>query len=155
MRREFPESPIVGVGAVVLDGDRILLVRRGQPPLEGEWSLPGGALELGETLAAGAAREVEEETGLQVQPIEVIEVLDRIVPDSEGRVRFHYVLVDFRCHVVGGSLRSGSDALAVMWATPEQLGAENLAVQPFTLRVIEKAMRRNADASAAPAEQAQ
>jgi 8-oxo-dGTP diphosphatase len=152
MRREFPESPIVGVGAVVIDGERILLVRRGQAPLAGEWSLPGGALELGETLAAAAAREVAEETGLLVQPLEVVEVLDHIVPDSEGRVRFHYVLVDFRCRVAGGALRSGSDALEVMWATREQL--DGLSVQPFTLRVIEKAMRRNSDASTAPAEQA-
>lgn len=145
----------MGVGAVVIDADRVLLVRRAQAPMQGEWSLPGGALELGEALAAAAAREVAEETGLEVLPLEVIDVLDHIVPDSEGRVRFHYVLVDFRCRVVAGALRSGSDALEVMWATAEQLRAGGLSLQPFTLRVIEKAMRRNSDAATLSREQAQ
>ena len=111
MRREFSEAPIVGVGAVVIDGTKVLLVRRGQEPLKGQWSLPGGALELGETLQQGVAREVLEETGLVVVPEGIVEVLDRIRQDPEtGRVRYHYVLVDFVCRVTGGSLVWASDA---------------------------------------------
>src|SRR5277367_7191930 len=92
VRREYPEAPIVGVGAVVIDGTKVLLVRRGQEPLKGEWSLPGGALELGETLQQGVVREVLEETGLIVVPGGIIEIFDRIVRDESGAVRFHYVL---------------------------------------------------------------
>ena len=105
MRREYPEAPIVGVGAVVIDGAKVLLVRRGQEPLKGEWSLPGGALELGETLQQGVVREVLEETGLEVVPAGIVEVFDRITRDeATGRIRYHYVLVDFVCRVAGGTL---------------------------------------------------
>ena len=138
MRREFPEAPIVGVGAVVIDQSRALLVRRGQEPLKGEWSLPGGALEVGETLQQGVVREVLEETGLVVAPLSIIELLDRIVPDTaSGRIRYHYVLIDFLCHVTGGTLLCGSDAEEARWATREELPLHGLA--PVTLRVIEKA----------------
>src|SRR6201996_9040981 len=96
VRREYPEAPIVGVGAVVIDGTKVLLVRRANEPLKGEWSLPGGALEVGETLQQGIVREVLEETGITVAPAGAVEILDRIVRDEEsGRVRYHYVLIDF------------------------------------------------------------
>jgi 8-oxo-dGTP diphosphatase len=135
MSREYPERPIAGVGAVVLDGDRVLLVQRGQAPLKGEWSLPGGALELGETLEEGIRREVLDETGLVVEPVTVVEVLDRISRDSEGRVQYHYVLVDFLCRVIGGNLACATDAADVRWT-----GADDLAgVAPFTVSVIRKA----------------
>jgi 8-oxo-dGTP diphosphatase len=143
VRREYPETPIVGVGAVVIDGTKVLLVRRGNEPLKGEWSLPGGAVELGETLQQGVVREVLEETGLVVVPAGIIEVLDRITQDeilqdgAPGQVRYHYVLIDFVCHVTGGALREGSDADEVRWVAREELGEYHLA--PITVRVIEKA----------------
>ena len=144
MRREYPEAPIVGVGAVVIDGTKVLLVRRGNEPLKGEWSLPGGAVELGETLQQGVVREVLEETGLVVAPAGIVEVLDRITQDevlqdgASGRVRYHFVLVDFVCRVTGGALREGSDADEVRWVAREELGEYHLA--PITMRVIEKAL---------------
>jgi len=142
VRREYPEAPIVGVGAVVIDGTKVLLVRRGNEPLKGEWSLPGGAVELGETLQQGVVREVLEETGLVVVPAGIVEVLDRITQDeilqdgASGRIRYHYVLIDFVCHVTGGGLREGSDADEVRWVAHEELGAYRLA--PLTVLVIEK-----------------
>ena len=144
MRREYPEAPIVGVGAVVIDGTKVLLVRRGNEPLKGEWSLPGGAVELGETLQQGVVREVLEETGLVVAPAGIVEVLDRITQDevlqdgASGRVRYHFVLVDFVCRVTGGALREGGDADEVRWGAREELGEYHLA--PITVRVIEKAL---------------
>ena len=140
MRREYPEAPIVGVGAVVLDQGRVLLVRRGQPPLQGEWSLPGGALELGETLQQGVVREILEETGLVVLPLGIVEILDRITLNEElDRVQYHYVLIDFACRVTGGTLSSGSDAEEARWVEPDALGEYRLA--PVTVRVIEKAFQ--------------
>ena len=141
MRREYPEAPIVGVGAVVIDGTKVLLVRRGQEPLKGEWSLPGGALELGETLQQGVVREVLEETGLIVVPGGIIEILDRIVPDeASGRVLYNYVLIDFVCHVSGGALCSASDAEEVRWVERNQL-QNGFRLAPVTMAVIEKAFR--------------
>jgi 8-oxo-dGTP diphosphatase len=138
VRREYPEAPILGVGAVVIDGGRVLLVRRGQEPLKGQWSLPGGALELGETLQGGVVREVLEETGLEVRAGGIVEILDRITPDeTSGRIRYHYVLIDFICHVTGGTLLGGSDADEACWANRNELSRYELA--PVTLKVIEKA----------------
>ena len=141
MRREYPEAPIVGVGAVVIDGTKVLLVRRGQEPLKGQWSLPGGALELGETLQQGVVREVLEETGLIVVPAGIVEVLDRITQEeASGRVRYHYVLVDFVCRVAGGDLCPGSDADEVRWVAREELHQTgDYRVAQLTVRVIEKA----------------
>lgn len=147
MRREYPEAPIVGVGAVVIDGTKVLLVRRGQEPLKGEWSLPGGALELGETLQQGVVREVLEETGLIVAPGGVIEILDRIIQDEAsgqdepaGRVRYHYVLIDFVCHVTGGAMCPATDAEEVRWVERDEL-QKGYRLAPVTVAVIEKAFR--------------
>jgi 8-oxo-dGTP diphosphatase len=141
VRREFPEAPIIGVGAVVIDGTKVLLVRRGQEPLKGEWSLPGGALELGETLQQGVVREVLEETGLIVVPGGIIEILDRIIQDEASqRVRYHYVLIDFVCQVTGGTLCSASDAEDVRWVEHGQLRT-GYQLAPATLAVIDKAFR--------------
>lgn len=121
MKREYPDRPIVGVGAVIVDQGRVLLVKRGAPPLLGEWSLPGGVVEIGETLRDAAEREAVEETGLVVQAGEVLEVLDRIIPGENGRAQYHYVLIDFLCRVTGGQLRVGGDAADAAWATQEEL----------------------------------
>jgi 8-oxo-dGTP diphosphatase len=136
--RAFPARPIVGVGAVVIDAGRVLLVLRRQPPLQGHWSLPGGAVEVGETLAAAVQREVYEETGLVVEVGPLVEVLDRIHTDADGRVEYHYVLVDYVCSVVSGEVHPESDAADARWSTPEGLPAFEL--QPRTLEVIRKAL---------------
>jgi 8-oxo-dGTP diphosphatase len=141
VRREYPEAPIIGVGAVVIDGTRVLLVRRGQEPLKGEWSLPGGALELGETLQQGVVREVLEETGLIVVAGGIIEILDRIIHDEGSElVRYHYVLIDFVCQVTGGTLCGASDAEEVRWVEHGQLQS-GYRLAPVTMAVIDKAFR--------------
>jgi mutator protein MutT len=138
-RREYPDRPIVGVGAVIINasGDSVVLVRRGAPPLEGEWSLPGGVVELGETLRRAAEREVREETGLVVAAGELLEVFDRIIPGPPGRVRYHYVLLDFLCRAQGGELQAGGDAADVVWANRNELAKYNL--EKPALDVIAKA----------------
>lgn len=144
MRREYPQAPLVGVSAVVVDHGRVLLARRGHEPLKGEWSLPGGALELGETLEQGVVREVREECGLAVIPQALVEVLDRIVRDQDGRVRYHYVLVDFLCRPAGSAepaLAAASDCLEACWATREQMNGPTFQLEPRTLAVIDKALR--------------
>ena len=131
MKREYPESPLVGVGAVIVehhgDDHRVLLIRRGQPPLLGEWSLPGGVLECGETLREAVAREAREETGLVVETGEMLGVYERVIRDDEKRVRYHYVLIDFLCRAIGGDLKAGSDAADVRWFTRDEIPALNLA----------------------------
>jgi len=119
--REYPERPIVGVGAVIVESGRVVLIRRRYEPLAGQWSLPGGTLELGETLEAGAAREMLEETGLVVDIGPVIEVFYRIMFDDTSRVRYHFVLVDYLCWPVSGELRAGSDVDEAVFASPEEL----------------------------------
>jgi mutator protein MutT len=135
--REYPERPLAGVGGVILDDDNVLLVRRGHEPLRGEWSLPGGLVEVGETLAEALRREIREETGLAVQVGPIVEVLDRILPDEQGRVRFHYILVDYLCRVKGGLLGAASDVMDARWVERAQLG--EYGIRPETLRVIGKA----------------
>src|SRR5262245_17521440 len=135
--REYPDRPIVGVGAVIVDAEkgRVLLVRRGAPPLQGQWSIPGGAVELGETLRAAAEREAFEETGLVVEAGEVLEVLDRVIPGGNGRIQYHYVLIDFLCRVRSGELRAGGDAAEAAWAAADELGKyqlETLAMDVIT-----------------------
>ncbi|MBZ5663185.1 MAG: NUDIX hydrolase [Acidobacteriia bacterium] len=127
MGREYPDNPLVGVGAVIVQENRVLLILRGTPPLLGEWSLPGGVLECGETLREAVVREAHEETGLVVETIEMLGVYERVIHGDEGRVRYHYVLLDFLCRPVGGDLKAGSDAADVRWYTREELPALNLA----------------------------
>src|ERR1700733_5115749 len=116
-RREYPERPVVGVGGVVIAVGRALLIRRGPPPLDGQWSIPGGTLELGETLRDGVKRELGEETGIEVRVLDLIEVFDRISPDEEGRWKYHFVIVDYLCEAIGGTARAASDASDVAWAS--------------------------------------
>ncbi len=142
MQREFPSAPLVGVGAVVVDYGRVLLVRRGTEPLKGQWSLPGGMLELGESLTAGVIREVLEETGLIVEPVELIELLDRIHRQDE-RVRYHFVIADYLCRVTGGALQAASDADAVRWVERAEWNSHgSLKLDPITVRVIEAGWQR-------------
>lgn len=142
MQREFPSAPLMGVGAVVVMEGRVLLVRRGNEPLKGHWSLPGGLLELGESLTDGVIREVREETGLTVEPVELIELLDRIYREGE-RVRYHYVIADYLCRVAGGALRAASDADAVRWVERAEWNSHSaLGLDPITVRVIEAGWQR-------------
>lgn len=135
--REYPQSPVVAVGGIILDGGKVLLVRRGQEPLLGQWSIPGGAVEVGEQLPEALRREILEETGLAVRVGEIVEVLDRIIHDEQGKVRYHYVLADYLCRVEGGRLQAASDASEASWADRMELA--RYALRPETLRVIEKA----------------
>jgi mutator protein MutT len=137
MQREFPEKPLMGVGAVVVNEGRVLLVRRGTEPMKGHWSLPGGLVELGESLQAAVVREVLEETGLKVEVVELTELLDRIYREGE-RIRYHYVIADYLCRVAGGQLQAASDAEAVRWVEREEWNSRSaLALDPITVRVME------------------
>jgi 8-oxo-dGTP diphosphatase len=137
--REYPRHPVVGVGGVVIDGDRVLLVRRGSAPLKGEWSIPGGTLELGETSREGVKRELNEETGLVVRVGDLIEVFERIVPDENGRLKYHFVILDYLCGVEDGSAQAGSDVTHVAWAREDDLAQYSLA--PIATRVICRAFQ--------------
>jgi mutator protein MutT len=139
MQRTFPERPIVGVGAVVVDGDRVLLVKRAHPPLQGEWSLPGGAVELGETLAAAIVREVREETGLAIELGPVVEVVDRVQHDAAGRVEYHFVIVDYLASCRPGQVLSPqSDAADARWVAAPDLPAYRVSAK--AVEVIHKAL---------------
>jgi 8-oxo-dGTP diphosphatase len=142
--REYPDRPLVGVGGVVIDDDRALLIRRGSEPLLGEWSIPGGTLELGETLEQGVARELLEETGLEVRVIELIEVFDRIYLETAAgedaqktRPRFHYVIVDYLCERIGGVALAGSDVTEVAFAREDEL--DKYGLTPTATRILRKA----------------
>jgi ADP-ribose pyrophosphatase YjhB (NUDIX family) len=140
--REFPLAPLVGVGGVVVHESRVLLVQRGHEPLKGEWSIPGGLIDVGETLHEAVIREVKEETGLEVEPIELIELLDRIHRD-DSRVRYHYVIADYLCRVTGGTLGAASDAAAVRWVERAEWNSHSaLPLDPITTRVIETGWQR-------------
>lgn len=136
--RQYPAQPVVGVGAVIVNDGKVVLVKRRFEPLAGQWSLPGGRLELGETLEAGLAREMLEETGLHVQVGPVVDVFDRILLDPERKVRYHYVLIDYLCRPIGGSLTHGSDVAAAEFVDPADLKRYRLT--PKATSVIEKAL---------------
>lgn len=142
--REYPERPVVGVGGVVIENGRALLIRRGTEPLLGQWSIPGGTLELAESLQQGVARELREETGLEVRVLELIEVFDRIFSENElaptkekPRPRFHFVIVDYLCERIAGEARPGSDVTDVVFATEEELPRYHLT--ETAIRVLRKA----------------
>lgn len=140
--RQYPDRPIVGVGAVVIDDGRVVLVKRRFDPLAGQWSLPGGSLEVGETLEAGVAREILEETGLVVEVGPVVDVFDRIMLDEARRVRYHFVLIDYLCRPVGGRLRAGSDVADVALVEPARLAEYGLSLKATS--VIQKALALSA-----------
>ena len=140
MPRDYPERPIIGVAAVLIENDRVTLVRRGRAPAYGEWSLPGGAVELGETLESAVTREVNEEIGLEVEVLELVAVLDRIFLDKEGQIQFHYVLLDFLCRKIGGKLLASSDAIAC--AQVPFFALDEYKLTKETKEVINRAYRR-------------
>jgi 8-oxo-dGTP diphosphatase len=144
MAREYPERPVVGIGGVVIENDRVLLIRRGAEPLIGQWSIPGGTLELGESLQQGVSREMLEETGLEVRVLDVIEVFDRIfhqegdeLSDPPRGPRFHYVIVDYLCERISGEPRAASDVTDVTFAREDELAQFHLT--PTATRVLHKA----------------
>jgi len=134
MKREYPSTPFVGVGAVIIDDSRVVLVKRGHPPLEGEWSIPGGVLEVGEMLRDAVVREAWEETGMIIEPGELLGVYDRVLRDENGHTLYHYVLIDFLCHRVRGELTAAGDAAEARWVTAEDVG--KLFLQKDTAEVV-------------------
>jgi ADP-ribose pyrophosphatase YjhB (NUDIX family) len=138
--RRYPKRPLVGVGALIFNRGRILMAQRGKQPLQGWWSLPGGALETGESLDHAVRREVLGETGLTIEPIRVFEIFERIMRDAKGATEYHYVLIDYLCRVKGGRLQAGDDVCSVAWMRPAEL--EGLQITEGTLGVIERAFRK-------------
>ena len=149
MTRQYPAQPIVGVGGIVLDADRVLLVKRGHEPLKGKWSIPGGKLELGETLRDGVRRELREEVGLEVDVLDMVEVFDRITLDAEGRTAYHFVLIDFLCESRAGVARAADDVDDVAWVERDRVheyetteGAPAVIEKAFTMRDAGATRRR-------------
>jgi len=130
---------VVGVGGVIIEKGRTLLIRRGHPPLKGEWSIPGGTLEAGETLVEGVRRELAEETGIEVRVLDLIEVFERIFHDEDGRAKYHFVILDYLCEAASGSARAGGDVTDVAWSEESDLGKYSLT--PTATRVIKRAFQ--------------
>lgn len=137
MGRRYPDRPVLGVGAVVLAGEQVLLVKRGSPPSQGLWSLPGGAVELGESLTQAVAREVREETGLAVEVGPLLGVFERLLKDAQGRLEYHYILLDYLCQAHLTPPRAGDDAAEARWVALADL--ERAGLTPDTIQVIRKA----------------
>ena len=137
--RRYPRHPLLGVGALILDRDRILMAERGGEPLKGWWSIPGGLVETGESLEEAICREVREETGLRVRPLGVVKIFERIMRDQNGEAEYHYVLIDYLCRVTSGVLRAGDDVSRVEWVRRRDL--DGMRITEGTLGVIEKAFR--------------
>lgn len=137
--REYPERPAVGVGGVVISNGRALLVRRGNAPSQGEWSIPGGLLEVGETLVEGVRRELEEETGIRVKVHEVIDVFEKITLDAEGKTLYHFVVLDYLCERAGGEPKPGSDVMEVAWVAEADVDSYSLTAA--VKQVIRKAFQ--------------
>jgi 8-oxo-dGTP diphosphatase len=145
MKREYPDRPFIGVGAIIVENGRVLLVKRGHAPLAGEWSIPGGVLEVGETLREAAVREVLEETSLVVEPTILLGVYDRILRDTDERTLYHYVLIDFSCRRLSGEAKAAGDAAEVRWFRREEIPGLQLAKD--TAEVINLGFEKRAEAS--------
>lgn len=146
--REFPKRPLVGVGGVVISNGRALLARRGSPPLEGQWSIPGGLVEVGETLIAAVRRELLEETAVEVRVVELVEVFERINLDASGQARHHFIVLDYLCELLSGEACAGSDVTDVAWAAPEELGQYSLSEAATRVVLRGFQMMRERDTSA-------
>ena len=138
--RRYPKRPLVGIGALIFHRGRILMAQRGKEPLKGWWSLPGGCVETGETLDFAVRREVREETGLEVEPLRMFEIFERIMRDPEGVTEYHYVLIDYVCRVTGGTLCAGDDVSHVAWMRENELST--IRITEGTLAVIARAFRK-------------
>lgn len=146
MKRDYPDRPLLGVGAVVVRGEQVLVVRRANPPLQGQWSIPGGLVEAGETTREAVIREIREETGLIIEPLELIEVFERILRDSDSRVQYHFVVIDYLCRIESGESHPGSDVSEIRWAGFDDL--QILGVTPETRAVIKKALNAAKESTA-------
>ena len=146
--REYPKRPFVGVGGVVIHEGRVLIVRRKRPPLEGRWSIPGGIIEVGETLAEGVRRELLEETGIETRVHGLIELFERIERDGDGRTRYHFVIADYLCEAVGGKAQAASDASDVAWIDPSEFAKYSIseAAGRVILKAFQMARERNSAA---------
>jgi ADP-ribose pyrophosphatase YjhB (NUDIX family) len=142
MAREYPAHPVVGVGAVIVRDAKALIIKRAHEPRKGEWSLPGGHVELGESLTDALKREIKEETGLDVEPGPIIETFDRIHRDTEGRVRYHFVILDYLCLAPKGTAVAGTDADDVAWVTEDEI--KNYGINPHAAAVIRNGLRLGA-----------
>jgi mutator protein MutT len=138
--RRYPTRPFLGVGALIFEGRNILLVERAKEPLKGYWSIPGGIVEAGERLEDAVRREVREETGLEIEPLAMFEIFERIMPDSEARPEYHYVLIDYLCRAVGGQLAAASDVSQAAWVSEQNLREYRLT--EGTLAVVERAFAK-------------
>ena len=138
MKRDYPEHPLLGVGAVIVNDDQVLVVRRTNPPLQGEWSIPGGLVDTGETTKEAVVREIREETNLTIEPVELVEVFERILRDADSRVQYHFVVTDYLCRLLSGEPRPGTDVSDMRWARVEEL--QVLGITPETTAVIRKAL---------------
>jgi 8-oxo-dGTP diphosphatase len=148
MKRHYPDQPLVGVGAVIFRGEEVLLVRRGQEPALGVWSLPGGLVELGETLEKALRRELLEEVGISVKILGITAVLERVYRDQDGGIPYHYVLVDFLCDYEAGELRPGSDITSARFISPPEL--DQFDLPEFTARVIKRAWEQKRQGGVLP-----
>ena len=144
--RTYPDRPLLGVGAIIVQADRVLLVRRAHPPLQGEWSIPGGLVETGETTKEAVIREVREETGLEIEPVRLVEVFERILRDQDSRVQYHFVVIDYLCRIVSGEACPGTDVSEIRWVPLEKL--QELEITPETRDVIHKGLNAARNSSA-------
>ena len=138
MKRDYPDRPLLGVGAVIVKNDQILVVRRANPPLQGQWSIPGGLVDTGETTKEAVIREIREETSLNIEPVELVEVFERILRDADSRVQYHFVVIDYLCHLVSGDPQAGTDVSEIRWARFEEL--IGLGITPETTSVSRKGL---------------
>jgi len=139
MSREYPAAPIVGLGAVVWHQGKVLMIRRGRPPRAGIWSLPGGAQLLGETVEEGIRREIREETGVEIELLGLLAVIDSVQHDADGRIVYHYTIIDYAARWLSGDVQAGDDAADAAWFAPEELAGLELWAE--TMRVIEESRR--------------
>ena len=137
--REYPTRPLIGVGAVIIQDSKIVLVRRSKPPARGEWSIPGGLVKVGETLTQAVVREALEETGLRIKTGPMIDLVERILHDGNSRIQYHYVIADYKCSAIGGVFQAGSDASEAQWVPRDRLG--DFRLPAIALSVINKAFK--------------
>jgi len=146
LKRDYPDRPLLGVGAVIVRNEQVLVVRRSHPPLQGQWSVPGGLVETGETTREALIREIREETSLIVEPLDLVEVFERILRDGDSRVQYHFVVIDYLCRIVSGEACPGTDVSEIRWVPLEKL--QELEITPETRDVIHKGLNAARNSSA-------